>query len=152
MTRRWTESEEEKKKRELLKLYVKQNKSIREVGKILGIAESTVYDRLVRLGISSLRARKPRYNNIRDDLLIPDRNKSIREVGKILGIAESTVYDRLVRLGISSLRARKPRYNNIRDDLLIPKYSEDLAEFTGILLGDGHLNHTQVTVTPLSNQ
>ena len=103
MTRRWTESEEEKKKRELLKLYVKQN-------------------------------------------------KSIREVGKILGIAESTVYDRLVRLGISSLRARKPRYNNIRDDLLIPKYSEDLAEFTGILLGDGHLNPTQVTVTPLSNQ
>lgn len=77
-----------------------------------------------------------------------DQNKTIREVAKILGIGESTVYDRLVRLGISSQRSKKERYNNIRQDIFVPvDYSPELAEFTGILLGDGHLNPTQVMIT-----
>jgi hypothetical protein len=75
-------------------------------------------------------------------------NRSIREISHILNIGESTVYDRLVRLNIPSLRTKKKRYNNIRGDIIIPRhYSSDLAEFIGILLGDGHLTPTQVTVT-----
>jgi len=74
-------------------------------------------------------------------------NKTIGEIGNTLGIGESTVYDRLIRLGIPTLRSQKIRYNNTRNDIRIPEYSADLAEFIGIMLGDGHLTPTQVTIT-----
>lgn len=76
------------------------------------------------------------------------KNRTLKEIANILKIGESTVYDRLRRLNIPVQRNKKPRYNNIRTDLSISrKYSGDLAEFVGILLGDGHLTSTQVTVT-----
>lgn len=99
MARKWTISEENKKRNELVELYVK-------------------------------------------------RNKTISEIARMLNLGESTIYDRLVRLGIQSLRRKKIHYNNIRKDINIPKfYSAELAEFIGILLGDGHLSPTQVTIT-----
>ncbi len=75
-------------------------------------------------------------------------NKTIAEVSILLGIGESTVYDRLLRLEIPPQRELKPRYNNQRTDISLPKkYSSALAEFIGILLGDGHITPSQVTVT-----
>ena len=99
MARRWTLEEEEQKRSELEKFYTVENKTISEIGKILRLGESTVYDRLLRLGIK------------------PDRSKKLK-------------------------------FNNKRNDIFIPKErSCELSEFLGILLGDGHLTPTQVTVT-----
>ena len=75
-------------------------------------------------------------------------NKTIGEISKILYLGQSTVYDRLLRLKIKPLRSRKIKFNNKRSDVVIPiKYSKSLAEFIGIMLGDGHLTKNQVTVT-----
>ena len=74
-------------------------------------------------------------------------NKSIKEIALLLNLGESTVYDRLIRLGIPSLRAKKEKYNNQRIDIVIPSYSPKLAEFIGLMLGDGHITPSQVTVT-----
>jgi DNA-binding transcriptional regulator WhiA len=99
MARRWTLLEEEERRQELKRLYVYENKTISEIG--------------VKLGLSS-----------------------------------GSVYDRLKRLGIVTIRHTKPRYNNQRTDIVVPRYyTNDLAELVGILLGDGHLTKTQVTVT-----
>lgn len=99
MARRWTREEEGEKRQELIRLYVEDNKTIGEIGQLLYLSESTIYDRLIRLGIPPIRSQKRNYNNIRHDIVIP------RE------------------------------------------HSPDLAEFFGVLLGDGHLTPTQVTVT-----
>src|SRR3989344_3403668 len=74
-------------------------------------------------------------------------NKTIREIAQELDLVESAVYDRLIRLDIPVRPWIKPRYNNKNPEIMVPKYSVDLAEFIGILLGDGHLTPTQVTVT-----
>lgn len=99
MAQRWTIQEERQRRQTLINLYVAQNKTIGEVARTLGIGESTVYDRLIRLEIPSLRHLKVGYNNKRNDIKIPD------------------------------------------------SYSADLAEFVGILLGDGGINPTQIHVT-----
>ncbi|MEK7521662.1 MAG: LAGLIDADG family homing endonuclease [Patescibacteria group bacterium] len=79
--------------------------------------------------------------------LYVDENLSIGQIGKKLGLNYTSVYDRLVRLKVPVQRSKKLGYNNVRQDILIPKESVDLAEFVGIMLGDGHLSPTQVTVT-----
>lgn len=69
--------------------------------------------------------------------------KTISQVGKILGIAESTVFQRLKYFGIPSNPAFK-----FRQDVVIPSsYTPELAEFFGVMLGDGKLSHFQVAVT-----
>lgn len=99
MPKKWSKLEEEGKRKELVSLYVKDNKTIGETADILGLAESSVFERLIRLRI------KPR-------------------------------------------RSKKLRYNNRNFKVVLPKeYSSELAEFIGILLGDGHLTPTQVTIT-----
>jgi DNA-binding transcriptional regulator WhiA len=76
------------------------------------------------------------------------QNKSIGEVGRILSIAPSSVYDRLLRLGIKPDRSRKINVNNQKSIATIPCiHTKSLAEFFGIMLGDGCLTPTQVTVT-----
>ena len=99
MAKRWNKAEENSKHKELLTLYVKENRTIAEIGRILSLSESAVYDRLLRLKIPSLRHKKPGYNNINTEIVVPKH------------------------------------------------YTSDLAEFIGILLGDGHLSPTQVTIT-----
>ena len=75
-------------------------------------------------------------------------NKTIKEVGKILNIAESTVFDRMKRLNIKSQPSKKLHYRNIQYYVTPPKhYSNELAEFIGIMLGDGHISHFQIMVT-----
>lgn len=76
------------------------------------------------------------------------QNKSLREVSKILGIPESTIFRRLERLGIKTQPHLKKNYLKKRTDVKIPtKYSEEMAEFFGIMLGDGHISHFQVIVS-----
>ncbi len=74
-------------------------------------------------------------------------NKSIKEIAPLLGIGESSVFDRMKRLNIVSNPERKARYLNKRDDIVLPKQSVALAEFLGIMLGDGHVAHYQTFVT-----
>lgn len=80
--------------------------------------------------------------------LYVEENRTIGEIAHILGLGESSIYDRLVRLNIPTLRSKKRGFNNRRADVVIPQeYSAELAEFVGVMLGDGHLTPTQVTVT-----
>lgn len=75
-------------------------------------------------------------------------NKTIDEIAKLLNIGESSVFKRLLRLGIKPIPFKKKTYRNINRSIIVPKrYSEDLAEFVGTLLGDGHITPTQVVVT-----
>lgn len=76
------------------------------------------------------------------------QNKTIGEIGKILHLAETTVYDRLLRLNIKPDRSRKENINNSTSSATIPCiHTRSLAEFFGIMLGDGCLTPTQITVT-----
>ncbi|MFA6551989.1 MAG: LAGLIDADG family homing endonuclease [Candidatus Paceibacterota bacterium] len=75
-------------------------------------------------------------------------NKSLKDIAKILNLSESTVFLRLKRLGIKTNPSSKKFYLNRRSDLSTPKVrNEDMAELFGILLGDGHISHFQVSVT-----
>jgi DNA-binding transcriptional regulator WhiA len=76
------------------------------------------------------------------------KTKPSTMVGACLNIKPQTIYDRLRRLQIPTTKEKKVKYLNQRTDITIPtEYSGDLAEFFGIMLGDGHLSHFQVTVT-----
>lgn len=77
------------------------------------------------------------------------QNKTIGEIAGILAIAEQTVFKRMKKLGIRSTPWRKTTYiAKRRKDIKIPKnYSGELAEFIGIMLGDGHLSHYQFIIT-----
>lgn len=99
MTRRWTKKEENKYRSELLCLYIKQNKSLREISRALDVPESTVFQRMKRLNIETQPHLKKNYLKKRNDVRIPS------------------------------------------------KYSENLAEFFGIMLGDGHISHFQIVVS-----
>lgn len=74
-------------------------------------------------------------------------NKSITEIAPILKLSESSVFDRMRRLHIPSTPERKTHYLNKRSDIVLPKQSVALAEFLGIMLGDGHVAHFQTFVT-----
>ncbi|MDZ4285669.1 MAG: LAGLIDADG family homing endonuclease [Candidatus Sungbacteria bacterium] len=100
MVRRWNQVEEKEKRNELHRLYIKENKTIAEIARLLDIAESSVFQRMMRLDIASTPEKKTTY------------------------IAKR------------------------RTDIVIPsKRSPELAEFFGIMLGDGSLSHYQVVIT-----
>ena len=85
-------------------------------------------------------------------ILYISENKTIKEIGSILGVSEKTIYKRLKILNIKTRRLKKFSYCNKRNDIKIPKkYSKDLAEFFGIMLGDGHISHFQ-TIVSLGNK
>lgn len=80
--------------------------------------------------------------------LYTKKNKSLHEISEILNIRESTVFRRMKRLKIKTTPHLKKNYLKKRNDVKIPnKYSEDLAEFFGIMLGDGHISHFQIVVS-----
>lgn len=99
MARRWTNIEEKRYRRELRSLYVRQNKTIKEIAEILNIAEQTVYQRLCRLSIKTQPHLKESYLKKRKDLVLPNT------------------------------------------------YTAKLAEFFGVMLGDGHVSHYQIVIT-----
>ncbi|MEK7659197.1 MAG: LAGLIDADG family homing endonuclease [Patescibacteria group bacterium] len=74
-----------------------------------------------------------------------DKNLTIFQIAEKLGIAYQTVYNRLNRLGIKTVPYLKPNYTNKRT-LKNIRYSKELAEFIGIMCGDGHISKTQVIV------
>lgn len=74
-------------------------------------------------------------------------NKTIKEIGIILQVSEKTIYKRLKTLNIKTIRFKKLNFCNKRNDIKIPKYSSGLAEFFGIMLGDGHISRSQVVIT-----
>jgi len=80
--------------------------------------------------------------------LYKKQNKAIGEIASILRIGEQSVFKRMKRLGIKSEPHRKKNYLKKRTDIIIPKrYSGNIAEFFGVMLGDGNLSHFQVSVT-----
>lgn len=85
----------------------------------------------------------------RDELieLYISQNRTIGEAGQILKIAEQTVFDRLRRLNIPINPERKLRYLNRKwSKISFPEFSDKLAEFVGIVLGDGHISPGQIWV------
>ncbi len=77
-------------------------------------------------------------------------NKSLKEISAVVGWPEQTVYSRLKKVGIPLTPERKAGYlvTTERRDVILPiRKTGDLAEFFGIMLGDGHLSEYQITVT-----
>ncbi len=76
------------------------------------------------------------------------RNLSLNEVAESLKLSPKTVFERLKRLSIPTSPSRKIKYLNKRHDYLIPREkTADLAEFIGIMLGDGHISHFQIVIS-----
>lgn len=75
-------------------------------------------------------------------------NKTISEIGRILNVSEKTIFSRLKKLCIPTRPDLKAGYLlKKRTDILIPKsYNSNIAEFFGIMLGDGKLSKYQVIV------
>lgn len=63
MARAWTNKEKKLKRDELYNLYTVQNKTISDIGEILKICQTTVYERLVKLNIKIRPDLKPNYLN-----------------------------------------------------------------------------------------
>lgn len=66
----------------------------------------------------------------------------------MLGLSESSVFKRLQRLRIESTPYRKATYARALKMIYLPhERTPLLAEFFGIMLGDGHVSNTQAVVT-----
>lgn len=75
-------------------------------------------------------------------------NLSLKQISQRLSIHQQTIYKRLRRLKFPSLRHLKKGYNNSTRKLVLPNaYSDDIAEFFGIMIGDGHVSPKQIFVT-----
>lgn len=87
-------------------------------------------------------------NKKRDELvaLYINKNKTIGEIGRILGIAQTTVFDRMERLNIPTSPEKKEKFLNKKEGINFPIFSNKLAEFFGIMLGDGHLSSGQLWI------
>lgn len=76
------------------------------------------------------------------------QNLSLNEVASELELSPKTIFKRLKRLNIRTTPSRKTKYLNKRHDYLIPKRkTSDLAEFVGIMIGDGHISHFQIVIS-----
>lgn len=105
MARRWTIFEEHMHREELQQLYVKENKTISEISRILGLVDASVYDRLIRLGIRTNRAGKTKFNNQRSDVYFPEPTPSFAEfLGIMLGDGHVSHFQTMVTLGTKELQ------------------------------------------------
>lgn len=85
MPQPWTDKQKRFFRRELKELYVRKNLTIAEIGDILGLAESGVYDRLLRLGIKPIPSQKRGFLNKRA-IVLPKYSVDLAEiVGILLG-------------------------------------------------------------------
>ncbi len=80
----WTVEQKEKFRADLTRLYVARNLTITQVGAELGLAESTIHHRLLKLGIPVSRHLKAGYNNTSRKVVIP--NSYTSEVAELFGI------------------------------------------------------------------
>ncbi|MEK7498838.1 MAG: LAGLIDADG family homing endonuclease [Patescibacteria group bacterium] len=69
--------------------------------------------------------------------------KTIKQIGEILRISDKTVFQRLKYFSIQT----NPAFKKRRDVVIPEEYTADLAEFFGVMLGDGKLSHFQVVVS-----
>ena len=101
MPQRWNKIEELNHKKILVQLYVKENKTIDEIARILGLAESSVYRRLIRLDIKPNPSKKKTYKNINYDVIIPKTySEQLAEmVGILLGDGHLSPTQVVVTLG-----------------------------------------------------
>ena len=101
MARRWNVAEERLYRAQLYRLYVEQNKTIGEIGRILKLGQSTVFDRLHRLEIPICRDKKEFVNNQRKDIILPGtRSSELAELfGILLGDGHITHFQVFVNLG-----------------------------------------------------
>lgn len=86
-----------------------------------------------------------KFNELHD--LYVNQNKTIFEISKILNIKYQSVYDRLLRLNIKPNRSAKKGKNCVSIATIPCIHTRSLAEFFGIMLGDGCLTPNQITVT-----
>lgn len=84
MTKRWSTEERQEHFDQLTAMYVDQNKTIGEIGKLLDVSEKTVYKRLLALGIPTNRTQKERYANQQTTVLIPEEYTD--ELAELFGI------------------------------------------------------------------
>jgi DNA-binding transcriptional regulator WhiA len=75
------------------------------------------------------------------------QNKPIKEIADILKINQSSVFKRLNICGIKTQPRLKKGYLNIKQISIPKKYSADMAEFFGVLFGDGHVSHFQIVIS-----
>lgn len=101
MPARWNKKEESRLKKELVQLYVKENKTIGEISKRLNLAQTTVYDRLIRLNIPVCRHKKKNFNKKRSDIKFPSKYSSdLAEIfGILLGDGHISKWQVVVSLG-----------------------------------------------------
>ncbi len=75
-------------------------------------------------------------------------NLSMYEIAEKLGISAPNVHKRLKKLNFPSLRHLKKGHNNSSRKVMIPdKYTNEVAEFFGIMFGDGHISLNQIIVS-----
>lgn len=84
MARRWTKEEEEEKRRQIAILYWGYDKTIAEIGELLEIAESTVYDRMKRLDIPTDPNKKGSCTRRRQDITVPE--SSSVDLAELVGV------------------------------------------------------------------
>lgn len=105
MARRWNKTEENFYRNELRELYVRQNKTIAEIGALLKVSEKTVFDRLNRLGIPTNPKGKMGYCNRSRTVVIPkSRSEKLSEFyGIMLGDGHISRFQIVVTLGTKEL-------------------------------------------------
>ncbi len=115
MARRWTKNEETFYKKELEQLYIRENKTISEIGTLLGISEKTVFKRLHRLQLRTAPSEKTNFRNKRNDITLPSRySDDLAEVfGILLGDGHISKYQVVVTLG-----SKEKSYANYVQELL----------------------------------
>ena len=79
-------------------------------------------------------------------LLYYVKKMTLPQIAVALAIPESTAYARFSRLGLKADPSRKINISG-RKKIVLPRFSARLAEFIGIMLGDGHISPSQVVVT-----
>lgn len=84
MSKQWSIEERQKHIDQLRLLYIDQNKTIGEIGKILGVSDKTIYKRLITLGIPTSRIQKERYSNQQTTIKIPE--EYTEELAELFGI------------------------------------------------------------------
>lgn len=101
MARQWTLKEEELHRVEMERLYVRENRTISEIARLLNISDSGVYDRLLRLNVKTCRSNKLRFNNRRSDVHTPtDRSERLAELfGILMGDGHVGHFQVMVTLG-----------------------------------------------------
>jgi len=114
MAKRWNKSEESIRKKELVEMYVRKNKTIGEIAKILNLEQSSIFKRLLRLKIKSDPSKKNGYKNINYGVVIPGQysSKLAEMLGILLGDGHLSPTQVVVTLG------KKDEYVDYVSDLM----------------------------------